>query len=90
MAYEYWPTAAARGELTQELPTPAHFEQAAKLVREQDVAQVIICGPDSERHIAGVKEFVDAGFDHVYVHQIGTDQEGFFRFYEQEVLPKLR
>jgi coenzyme F420-dependent glucose-6-phosphate dehydrogenase len=90
IAREYWPTAASKGELTQELPTPAHFEQAAKMVREDDVAQVIICGPDPERHIAGVKEFIDAGFDHVYVHQIGPDQEGFFRFYAQEVLPKLR
>ena len=76
--------------MTQELPTPAHFEQAAKMVREEDVAQAIVCGPDAERHIAGVKEFVDAGYDHVYIHQIGPDQEGFFRFYERDVLPKLR
>jgi coenzyme F420-dependent glucose-6-phosphate dehydrogenase len=89
LAYEYWPTAAIRGELTQELPTPAHFEQAAKMVREEDVAQAIICGPDPERHIAGIKEFVGAGYDHVYVHQIGPDQEGFFRFYERDVLPKI-
>jgi coenzyme F420-dependent glucose-6-phosphate dehydrogenase len=88
-AYEYWPTAAVRGELNQELPTPTHFEQVAKMVREEDVAQAIICGPDPERHIAGVKAFVDAGYDHVYVHQIGPDQEGFFRFYAREVLPKL-
>jgi G6PDH family F420-dependent oxidoreductase len=89
-AYEYWPTAAVRGELTQELATPAHFEQAAKMVREEDVSQAIICGPDPERHIAGIKAFAEAGYDHVYVHQVGPDQEGFFRFYEQEVLPKLR
>jgi G6PDH family F420-dependent oxidoreductase len=89
MAFECWPTAAVRGELTQELPTPAHFEQATKMVREEDVAQAIICGPDPERHIAGIKEFVAAGYDHVYVHQIGPDQEGFLRFYEREVLPKL-
>jgi G6PDH family F420-dependent oxidoreductase len=88
-AFEYWPTAAVKGELTQELPTPAHFEQAAQMVREDDVAQAIICGPDPEQHLAGVKEFVDAGFDHVYIHQIGPDQEGFFRFYEREILPKL-
>jgi coenzyme F420-dependent glucose-6-phosphate dehydrogenase len=88
-AYEYWPTAAIKGELTQELPTPAHFEQAAKMVREEDVAQAVICGPDAERHIAALKEFIDAGYGHVYVHQVGPDQEGFFRFYEQEVLPKL-
>jgi G6PDH family F420-dependent oxidoreductase len=89
-AYEYWPIVAFEGELNQELPTPAHFEQAAKMVREEDVVQVIPCGPDPERHIAAVRKFAEAGFDHVYIHQIGSEQEGFFRFYEQEVLPKLR
>jgi len=90
IAYKYWPTAAVRGELTQELPTPAHFEQAAKMVREEDVAEAIIRDPDPGRHIAGVREFKDAGDDHVYVHQVGPDQEGFFRFYEQEGLPRFR
>jgi G6PDH family F420-dependent oxidoreductase len=89
-AYDYWPTAALRGELNQELRTPAHFEQAAKMVREEDVAEAIICSPDPERHIAGVREFLEAGYDHVYIHQIGPDQEGFFRFYQHDVLPKLR
>jgi G6PDH family F420-dependent oxidoreductase len=90
IAYEYWPTAAVRGELSQQLPTPAHFEQAAKMVRQEDVAQAVICGPDPERHIAGIREFVEAGYDHVYIHQIGPEQEGFFRFYERDVLSKLR
>jgi coenzyme F420-dependent glucose-6-phosphate dehydrogenase len=88
-AYEYWPIVAFEGELNQELPTPAHFEQAAKMVREEDVVQVIPCGPDPERHLAAVRKFAEAGFDHVYIHQIGSEQEGFFRFYEQEILPKL-
>ena len=34
--------------------------------------------------------FVDAGFDEIYIAQIGPDQEGFFRFYTDEVLPRLR
>ena len=60
------------------------------MVREDEVTCTIICGPDPERHLAGINEFISAGYDHVYVHQVGSDQEGFFRFYEQEVLPKLR
>jgi hypothetical protein len=36
------------------------------------------------------ERFVDAGFDHVYVHQVGPDQEGFFGFYESEVLPVVK
>ncbi len=33
---------------------------------------------------------MDAGYDEVFVQQIGPDQEGFFRFYAEEVLPGLR
>jgi len=45
-AFEWWPNAGIGGELSQELPTPAHFEQAAKTVREEDVAESVICGND--------------------------------------------
>ncbi|HEY9230680.1 MAG TPA: TIGR03557 family F420-dependent LLM class oxidoreductase [Blastocatellia bacterium] len=88
-AYEWWPNAAVRGELSQELPTPKFFEQAAKMVKEEDVAEAIVCGPDAPRHLEKIQEFADAGFDHVYVHQVGPDQEGFMEFYEQEIIPKI-
>ena len=48
-----------------------------------------MCGPDPQRHVEAIQEYVKAGFDHVGVHQIGPDQEGFMRFYAREVLPKL-
>ena len=88
-AHEWWPTAGIPGEATQELPSPAHFEQLAGMVTEDAVAEAIVCGPDPERHAEAVRRFVDAGFDHVYVHQAGPDQEGCLRFYEREVLPAL-
>ena len=89
-AHEWWPTAAVHGELTQELPLPRHFEQASKSVTEDQVAERIVCGPDARKHIESIQEYIDAGYTHVYVHQVGPDQEGFFRFYEREVLPQLR
>ena len=89
-AFEYWPISGLQGELTAELSTPAHFEQACKLVTEDMVAESVVCGPDPERHVAQIREYLAAGYDHVWVHQIGPDQEGFFGFYEREVLPKLR
>lgn len=88
LAYEIWPNAGMTGELSQELRTPAHFEQAAKMVREEDIAEQVICGPDPQRHLAGIQKFIEAGFDHVYIHQVGPDQEGFLRFYQREILPK--
>jgi G6PDH family F420-dependent oxidoreductase len=89
IAHEWWPNAGIEGALTQELPLPEHFEQAAETVREEDVAEKVICGSDPDRHLEKIKEFADAGFDHVYVHQVGPDQDSFFRFYEQAVLPEL-
>ena len=50
---------------------------------------MIVCGPDPERTGKQIREYVDAGFDHVYVHQVGRDQEGFFRFYAREVMPQV-
>ncbi len=88
-AHRIWPNSALRGDLGQELPLPQHFEQASSMVSEEDVAETVVCGPDPERHRKAIEEYVDAGFDHVYVHQIGPDQEGFVRFYEREILPAL-
>jgi hypothetical protein len=33
--------------------------------------------------------FVEAGYDEVYIQQIGPEQEGFFAFYADHILPKL-
>jgi coenzyme F420-dependent glucose-6-phosphate dehydrogenase len=88
-AHEWWPNAAIQGDLSQELPLPRHFEQAAAGVSEDDVAEMVVCGPDPGAHLEKIREFADAGFDHVYVHQVGPDQEGFLSFYEREVLPRV-
>jgi coenzyme F420-dependent glucose-6-phosphate dehydrogenase len=87
LALRQWPNGAISGSYFLELPLPAHFEEAAETLDEDDIAESIVCGPDPERHRAAIQEYVDAGYDHVYVHQIGPDQEDFFEFYEREVLP---
>ena len=89
LVHDLWPTVGVPGELSQELPTPAHFEQAAERVEIDDVADAISCGPDPEVHLASVRQYADAGYDEVYVQQIGADQEGFFRFWSDEVAPRI-
>jgi coenzyme F420-dependent glucose-6-phosphate dehydrogenase len=87
LALKQWPNGAIGGSHFLELPLPAHFEEAAEVLEADDVVESIVCGPDPERHRAAIQEYVDAGYDHVYVHQVGPDQDGFFDFYEREVLP---
>jgi G6PDH family F420-dependent oxidoreductase len=87
--HRLWPNQGLPGELGQILPTPRHFEQATQIVTEEMATEPTPCGPDPERHVAAIREYFDAGYDEVYVAQIGRDQEGFMRFYEREVLPRF-
>lgn len=90
IALEIWPNAGIAGELSAELPLPRHFEQASKLVTSEGIAEKIVCGPEPDAHIRIAQKYIDAGFDHVWFHQVGPDQDGFFDFYRSEVLPALR
>ncbi len=88
-ALEIWPNAGITGEASQELPVPAHFEQLSKMVTEDALAEQVVCGPDAGRHAQAIQQYVDAGYDHVYVHQIGPEQDGMIEFYATEVMPRL-
>jgi hypothetical protein len=77
-------------QLSQELPLPRHFEQAAETVSEDDVAETVVCGSDLDRYLEAIGEFEQAGYDHVYLHQVGRDQAGFLRFAERELLRRFR
>jgi len=59
------------------------------MVSEDDVAKIVICGPDPARHLETIQQYVDAGVGHVYVHQIGPDQQGCIDFYRREILPAV-
>ncbi len=87
--HERWPNAGIKGDLSQELALPLHFEQAAQLVTPDQLAEKVPCGPDPERYVEQVQQYAEAGFDHVYFHQVGPDQEGFFRFFADELAPVL-
>lgn len=50
---------------------------------------MVPCGPDPDTHVEAIKQFVDAGFDHVAVVQCGSDQEGFLRFWQEELRGRL-
>lgn len=90
MAHRLWPTSGLPGELAQILPTPAHFEQATSIVTEEMSTAGVPCGDDPAEHIAALAAFVDAGYDEVYVSQMGPTSPEFFTFYAEQVLPTLR
>jgi G6PDH family F420-dependent oxidoreductase len=87
--HRLWPNEGLGGELSQILPLPAHFEQASALVTEQMIAEAVPCGPDVEQIVAAFRQFADAGFDELYVQQIGDRQAEFFDVLVREIVPRL-
>ncbi|WP_345578865.1 TIGR03557 family F420-dependent LLM class oxidoreductase [Nonomuraea rosea] len=89
-AHRIWPTEGIQGEASQLLPLPRHFEQLAGMVSEEEATRSVPCGPDPEVHARALREYVEAGFDEIYVCQIGPEQDAFFDFYAEQVLPLVR
>jgi coenzyme F420-dependent glucose-6-phosphate dehydrogenase len=88
--HHYWPTSAVPGQLSQDLPTWTHFEQASEPITEDAAVKNTPCGPDiRDEVVETVRMFVSAGFDHLYFHQIGPDQQGFMSYWEEELQPAL-
>jgi coenzyme F420-dependent glucose-6-phosphate dehydrogenase len=88
--HEIWPNAGLSGQLSQDLPTWTHFEQAAEPLTTEQITASTPCGPDIAGQVVdSVRTYLDAGYDHVYFHQIGHDQEGFLHFWETELRNEL-
>lgn len=89
-AHRLWSTSGLPGELAQVLPSPRHFEQAAELVTREMTADRVIAGPDVAEHVEGLRPAVEAGFDEIYVANMGPHWAEMIKAYGAEVLPQLR
>jgi G6PDH family F420-dependent oxidoreductase len=88
-AFRLWRHSGLGGTLSQELPRPSDFDAVAESVTLEMATEGVPCGPDPEPVVELVRTWEAAGFDHIALHQIGPDQEGFFRFWERELRPRL-
>ena len=90
LVHRYMRFGAFEWSVLAELPNVGAFEAASKYVRPKDLQDEIPHGPDVEPYVEAVREFVDAGFDHVVLLAVGDEQEQFFRFFERELRDALR
>lgn len=84
-----WPVAGVAGQLSQDLPTPTHFEQASEMVPRARLAELVPCGPDPAPVVERAQAMLGAGVDHLYFHQVGSDQRGFCQFWRDELASAL-
>ncbi len=89
-AHRLWPNGGLPGELAQVLPTPEHFEQATELVTMDAIRESVVAGNDVDQHLAQAQEYVEAGYDEMYVANMGPHYAEMIAFYGDKVLPELR
>ena len=90
-ARELWRWGAAGWLVQAELPDPKAFDAYSRYVREEDIGEIVSCGPDVGTHVSAVRKFLDAGFTHVALVQVGAESQGEFISWSQgELLPALR
>ncbi|MGW0230195.1 LLM class F420-dependent oxidoreductase [Actinopolymorpha singaporensis] len=90
-AHEQFRWFAGGWKVNSELPGPTAFEMATQFVKPDDVSEQIPCGPDVATHVEAIKAYVDAGYTHVALVQVGGDhQEDFVAWANKELLPALR
>ena len=72
-----------------DIRSPLDFEAMAKLVRPEDFAGRMVISADPDEHRAAIQRFVDLGFDRVYLHNVGRNQQEWIEVFGRDVLPKL-
>ena len=89
-AHRLWGHQAGGGQLSQDAPMWLQYEAIAQLTSPEDIAETVPCGPDAARAAEAIAEYAEAGFDEIYIAQMGPDQDSGIRFLAEEVLPLLK
>jgi coenzyme F420-dependent glucose-6-phosphate dehydrogenase len=88
-AMDIWGYTILGGQASQELALPKHYQEAiASLITPEVIKESVVCGPDPAKYHEKVQAYLDAGYTHLYFHQVGQDQKSFFEFAQKELLPK--
>lgn len=89
-AHEQWRTNIFASSVLSDLRMPYQFDQAAALVRPEQLDPGIRVSADLERHAAWLQEDIELGFDHIFVHNVNREQQAFIEAFGARVLPSLQ
>ena len=89
IAHRYHRWSLAGGPVMPELPDPGTFAAASSHISPDEVAEEVSLGPSPEPHLKAIRKYIEAGFDHLVLTQIGPDQDLFFEFFKSELRHSL-
>jgi alkanesulfonate monooxygenase SsuD/methylene tetrahydromethanopterin reductase-like flavin-dependent oxidoreductase (luciferase family) len=90
IAHHYFRWSLTGWPVMAELPHDGSFAAASRHIPPDAVAKSISCGPSPERHLEAIDRYVQAGYDHLILLQIGPDQDYFIDLFERRLALALR
>ena len=88
-AFEQWRAVAFSSPVLTELHIPSQFDEIGKYVRPEDLDASLRISGDVQQHIAWLEEDIALGFEEIYLHNVGTNQEEFIDVAGNQILPAL-
>ena len=73
-----------------ELRHPTQMKAAARHVWREDMDRAVRSSADPARHVEWLRRDLERGFEALYLHEVGRDQERFIEVFGRDVLPALR
>lgn len=89
IAHDQWRTNLFAPPTCWDLELPAHFDEAARFVRPEDLRGPVLVSSDPGRHVAWIDEAAELGFDEINLHHVGREQAAFIDAFGTHVLPAL-
>lgn len=85
-AWEWWPNGVLPPEILTEIASPEQFEATADKIGAAAIDRAVVCATDGEPIQRAIDRFIGAGYDTVYLHQVGPDHARLLRIVETELL----
>jgi probable non-F420 flavinoid oxidoreductase len=90
IAHDQWRSGLVPAHEAWELDTPEAFDQRTADATPDEVAKIVQVSADPARHLAKLAELAELGFDRIFLHHVGTEQDAFIEVFGDQVLPDLK
>jgi probable non-F420 flavinoid oxidoreductase len=90
IAFEQWRSNLFSPPVCWDLELPEHFDEASRFVRREDMHESVLISHEPSRFVDLLGEFARLGFDGLYLHHVGQEQQAFIDTFGERVLPHLK
>ena len=88
--FKYWAGTYVPALFDQKIYSPAMSQENGEVIGADTVKKTGCFSTNPDDHVKFVQQYIDLGFDYIFLHSAGPDQRSFIERYGRDVLPRLR